>query len=81
MPINNNVCVMGSLINRSFFGMKPEEIVISKFRRFFPLLAGARVKPNAIADPEMAEMLKKDYHFFACLAYIHQGRHCPSSLL
>ena len=38
------------------------------------LCAGARIKPKAISDPEMAEMLKKDYHFFACLAYIHQGR-------
>jgi serine/threonine-protein phosphatase 2A activator len=35
------------------------------------------VKPKAISDPEMAEMLKKDYHFFACLAYIHQVKSGP----
>ena len=34
---------------------------------------GARVKPKSIADEGMAEMMKKDFHFFACLAYIHQG--------
>ncbi len=36
------------------------------------LSQGARVKPNAIADHEMAKMLKKYYHLFACFAYIHQ---------
>jgi hypothetical protein len=35
------------------------------------------VKPTAIDDPEMAEMLKKGYHILACLAYIHQVKACP----
>jgi serine/threonine-protein phosphatase 2A activator len=41
------------------------------------LSRGAWVKPNAIADPEMTKMLKKDYYLFACFAYIHQVKAGP----
>lgn len=41
------------------------------------LSEGARVKPKSIADEGMAEMMKKDFHFFACLAYIHQVKSGP----
>ena len=36
-----------------------------------------RVKPKAISDPDMAEMLRKENHFFACLAYIHKVKSGP----
>jgi len=41
------------------------------------LVKGCRVKPKSISDPEMAEMLKKDFHLFSCLAYIHQVKSGP----
>jgi len=37
----------------------------------------ARIKPKSISDPEMAEMLCKENHFFACLSYIHQVKSGP----
>ena len=37
----------------------------------------ARIKPKSISDPEMAEMLSKENHFFACLSYIHQVKSGP----
>jgi len=37
----------------------------------------ARIKPKSISDPEMAEMLSKENHFFACLAYIHKVKTGP----
>eukprot|EP00092_Neocalanus_flemingeri_P074605 GFUD01092280.1.p1 GENE.GFUD01092280.1~~GFUD01092280.1.p1 ORF type:complete len:434 (-),score=99.24 GFUD01092280.1:22-1323(-) len=37
----------------------------------------ARIKPKSISDPEMAEMLCKENHFFACLAYIHKAKTGP----
>ena len=37
----------------------------------------ARIKPKSISDPEMAEMLSKENHFFACLSYIHQAKTGP----
>jgi serine/threonine-protein phosphatase 2A activator len=37
----------------------------------------ARLKPKAIPDPEMAEMLAKENQFFACLAYIHRVKTGP----
>ena len=37
----------------------------------------ARIKPKSISDPEMAEMLCKENHFFACLAYIHKVKTGP----
>jgi len=37
----------------------------------------ARIKPKSISDPEMAEMLSKENHFFACLSYIHQVKTGP----
>jgi len=36
-----------------------------------------RVKPKAISDPDMAEMLSKENHFFACLSYIHKVKSGP----
>jgi len=36
-----------------------------------------RVKPKAIADADMAEMLKSDNHFFACLSYINKVKTGP----
>ena len=36
-----------------------------------------RVKPKAISDPDMAEMLSRENHFFACLAYIHKVKSGP----
>ena len=36
-----------------------------------------RFKPKAIADPDMAAMLAKDNHLFACLAYIHRVKTGP----
>eukprot|EP00088_Acartia_fossae_P022945 TRINITY_DN24027_c0_g1_i2.p1 TRINITY_DN24027_c0_g1~~TRINITY_DN24027_c0_g1_i2.p1 ORF type:complete len:480 (+),score=60.37 TRINITY_DN24027_c0_g1_i2:46-1485(+) len=41
------------------------------------LLKGAKLKPKSIPDPEMADMLKKDFHLFACLAFIHQVKSGP----
>jgi hypothetical protein len=41
------------------------------------LSQGAKVKPYANNDPEMAKMLKKGYHIPACLAYIPQVKACP----
>jgi len=41
------------------------------------LSEGARIKPKSIADEAMAEMLKKDYHIFACLSYINQVKTGP----
>lgn len=37
----------------------------------------ARLRPKAIPDQEMAQMLAKENQFFACLAYIHQGKTGP----
>jgi len=52
--------------------------------QFVPFILGAaqltekaRIKPKAISDPEMAEMLAKENHFFACLAYIHKVKSGP----
>lgn len=39
--------------------------------------AGARVKPKAIPDPDMADLLAGDYHLFACLQYIHKVKSGP----
>ena len=36
-----------------------------------------RVKPKSISDPDMAELLRKENHFFACLSYIHQVKSGP----
>merc|ERR1719378_870179 len=36
-----------------------------------------RFKPKAISDPDMAEMLKKDNHLFACLSNIHKVKSGP----
>ncbi|XP_023324894.1 serine/threonine-protein phosphatase 2A activator [Eurytemora carolleeae] len=41
------------------------------------LIKGSRVKPKSIAEPEIAEMLKNDYHFYACLAFINQVKTGP----
>lgn len=41
------------------------------------LSEGARLKPKAIPDPEMADMMAKDNHLFACLAYIHKVKSGP----
>jgi len=38
-----------------------------------------RLKPGAIPDPDMAISLYKDYHIFACLAYIHKVKTGPFS--
>lgn len=37
----------------------------------------ARLKPKAIPDPEMAQMLARENQFFACLAFIHQVKSGP----
>jgi len=37
----------------------------------------ARIKPKSIPDPEIADMLCKENHFFACLAYIHSVKSGP----
>ena len=36
-----------------------------------------RIKPKSISDPDMAEMLSKDNHFFACLSYINKVKTGP----
>ena len=36
-----------------------------------------RSKPKSISDPDMAELLRKENHFFACLSYIHQVKSGP----
>jgi len=41
------------------------------------LAEGARMKPKSIPDPEMAEMMGKENHLFACLAYIHRVKTGP----
>lgn len=41
------------------------------------LAEGARLKPKSIPDPEMAEMMGKENHLFACLAYIHRVKTGP----
>jgi serine/threonine-protein phosphatase 2A activator len=41
------------------------------------LIKGGCVKPKSIAEPEMADMLANDYHFFTCLAYINQVKSGP----
>jgi len=38
-----------------------------------------RLKPGAIPEPDMAVSLYKDYHMFACLAYIHRVKNGPFS--
>jgi len=37
----------------------------------------ARLRPKAIPDPEMAQMLARENQFFACLAYIHKVKTGP----
>ena len=37
----------------------------------------SRVKPKSIPDPEISDLLCKDYHFYACLSYIHQVKTGP----
>eukprot|EP00088_Acartia_fossae_P000042 TRINITY_DN10010_c0_g2_i1.p1 TRINITY_DN10010_c0_g2~~TRINITY_DN10010_c0_g2_i1.p1 ORF type:complete len:433 (-),score=45.48 TRINITY_DN10010_c0_g2_i1:131-1429(-) len=41
------------------------------------LSKNSRVKPKSIPDPEIADLLKKDFHFYKCLAYIHQVKTGP----
>ena len=41
------------------------------------ILFQERVKPKSIADADMAEMLKSDNHFFACLSYINKVKTGP----
>merc|ERR1719228_2993128 len=37
----------------------------------------SRVKPKSIPDPEISDLLCKDYHFYACLSYIHKVKTGP----
>lgn len=41
------------------------------------LSVGSRLKPKSIPDPEMAQMMAKDNHLFACLSYIHSVKSGP----
>ena len=36
-----------------------------------------RIKPKSISDPDIADMLSKDNHFFACLSYINKVKTGP----
>jgi len=41
------------------------------------LSKNVRVKPKSIPDPEISDLLKNDYHLFACVDYIHNVKTGP----
>ncbi len=60
--------------SRYIISIKCLEIIDISIIELSNLFSDVRVKPKSIPDPEMSDLLKKDYHLFACLDYIHNGK-------